>query len=60
MTKAEALKLASQLGPDFADVESGVCLITKCHKLGYKLGLDHATGDWVVWDENDRVLARCL
>lgn len=63
MTNAEARSLFEQLDLDLAvtlpRVRAGEALLELCNKIGYKLGLCHETGDWVVWDENDRELARC-
>lgn len=56
MTKAEAMMLANQLG---LTATSGAHLEKQIRILGLVLGVDHATGDWVVWDENDVELARC-
>ena len=56
MTKFEALALAAQLG---LTVKNGADLETQVHDLGLVLGLDHATGDWVVWNRDGVELARC-
>lgn len=56
MTKFEALALASQLG---LTVKSAADLEMQVHAMGHLLGLEHDTGDWVVWAQDGRELARC-
>jgi hypothetical protein len=59
MTKAEALNLATQLGLDLPKTKCADALLKLCQKLGYDLGLDNVTGDWVVWAASGEELARC-
>jgi hypothetical protein len=59
MTKAEALNLAAQLGLDLPKTKTADALLELCQKLGYDLGLDNVSGDWVVWAASGEELARC-
>jgi hypothetical protein len=59
MTKAEAFVLAAQISVQVPDEDPADVLLQKCLELGYKLGLDYDNGDWVIWDEANREIARC-
>ena len=62
MTKSEALSLAAQLGiqlPKFT-INNFVDYLST---IGLEVGIDNATGDWVILDrklgQNQEPLARC-
>jgi hypothetical protein len=66
MTKAEALNLANQLGLDLPKTKCADALFDLCEKLNLKLGLEEIMKNgqaidsaWVVWDANDKEVARC-
>ena len=59
MTKTEAQNLATQLGLDLPKTKSADFLVDMCISLGYDLGIDNVTGDWVVWAASGEELARC-
>ena len=58
MTRVEALSLAAQLGFELPKSKPADALLELCNAAGFKLGVCHEPADWLVWDENDRVLAR--
>lgn len=60
MTKTEARFLAAQLGFELPLRNPADALLEMCTARGFLLGICNDTGDWVVWDENDNVLARCI
>jgi hypothetical protein len=62
MTRDEAYELYLLLDFDLAFLfpERGAADVIwdAIERAGFKLALEHATADWVVYDENDRELAR--
>jgi hypothetical protein len=62
MTRDEAYELYLLLDFDLAfpfperDAADAIC--DAIDSAGFKLGFEHASADWVVYDENDRELAR--
>jgi hypothetical protein len=66
MNKTEALKLAAQLGLVLPKTKCADALFDLCEKLDYKLGLEEVMENgqavdsaWVIWDANNKEIARC-
>lgn len=59
MTKDEALILAQKLNIDLPQRKLADALLDALEALNLKLGIEHCSGDWVVFNEQNQEVARC-
>ena len=59
MTPTEAQILAQKLNLSLPQRKAADALLDALETLGYVLGVEHSSGDWVVYDANDQEVARC-
>lgn len=59
MTKIEAMNLAAQLNIVLPKTKCADVLLVKCIELGYLIGYESPSADWIVFDMNNNEIARC-